>query len=329
MPRLAPLAVIWLTLAALAAPAMATTPAMTAKPGEHLTIPASSGWEVILDVCGQIGTIGPSGSTYYIGPPDTATFGATDPAHVLGLSDSIDIDISPSVHPGVVIVASWTSFHDGCFSAHGGITITVSEGGPAPGGTSGAPPPAGPSPVAGSSPPKKTLSASRKKFAATALPLARAIIPLARKIKRAAKRPSERKRLLSSLRRRAKDAAGVFDLGRLSRPLTWKLNAPGVGLRTGQLNAMPGFASDLKKISEYDKVMLDKADAKYANDPDFRYNVDQLSALQFSGRTYAQLNRQEQATIASQVQPQSGALQTLLQWARNVGKSASRVVFGK
>jgi hypothetical protein len=85
----------------------------------------------------------------------------------------------------------------------------------------------------------------------------------------------------------------------------------------------------LKRISEYEKVMVDKADSKYATDPDFRANVDHLSALQFGGRTYAQLTPDERATIASQVQPQSGALEVLLRWVRDAGKSATHVTFGK
>jgi hypothetical protein len=209
------------------------------------------------------------------------------------------------------------------------VAAGPSGGAPPGSGTpTGTPAPTGPSPGAQSGKPKKARSASRRKFARAAIPLARDIIPLARKIKRASKQPNQRKRLLASLQRRADSAADVFDLGRLSRPLTWKLN-PGVDLRKGQLKAMPEFASDLKKISEYDKTMLDMTDRKYATDADFRFNVDQVSALQFNGRTYAQLNREEQATIASQFQPQSGALHVLLQWARNAGKSATGVVFGK
>jgi hypothetical protein len=160
-----------------------------------------------------------------------------------------------------------------------------------------------------------------------AIRAARAIDPLADAIKRHAKHPRERKPLLAKLLARADAIADDFDLAKLGKPTAWKLN-PGVDLRKGQLAALPGFARDLKKISEYEKVMVDKANSKYATDPDFRANVDHLSALQFGGRTYAQLTPEEQATIASQVQPQSGALQVLVRWARDAGKSATHVNFG-
>lgn len=105
----------------------------------------------------------------------------------------------------------------------------------------------------------------------------------------------------------------------------------GARLRKDQIKALPEFASKLNKFREYDKVMLDKTDTKYAADADFRFNVDTVTALdpKFTGRTYAQLTPEERTQIASQFQPQSGAQSVLLQWAREVGKAATRVVFGK
>lgn len=83
----------WFVLLAPAVPAVAVTPAMNVTPGQALTVPASTGWEVILDECGQRGTTGPTGSSYFIGPPDAATISGGDPNSALRLSDSIGIQV--------------------------------------------------------------------------------------------------------------------------------------------------------------------------------------------------------------------------------------------
>jgi hypothetical protein len=122
----------------MAESAKALTPAANVTPGESITVPASSGWEVILDVCGQIGTIGPTGSSVQIVPENVAEVAGIDPNTLLDPSANIGVHVSPAVTPGLVIGISWTTFHDGCFSAHGGITLTVVDsggGGGAPGTT--------------------------------------------------------------------------------------------------------------------------------------------------------------------------------------------------
>ena len=70
-------------------------------------------------------TSGRAGALTYNGSPDTVTLTGTDPNKALTSANNIGINVSPSAVPGAVIVLSWTSFHDGCFSAHGGITLTV------------------------------------------------------------------------------------------------------------------------------------------------------------------------------------------------------------
>src|SRR6185295_19474918 len=117
--------------------AIADLPALSAAPGENVTVPASSGWEVLVDVCGQFGTVGPTGSTYQVVPSDAATVSGIDSGSSLNPAGNIGIGVSPNATPGLVIGITWTTFHDGCFSAHGGVTLTV--GSPGGGGGGGIP----------------------------------------------------------------------------------------------------------------------------------------------------------------------------------------------
>ena len=326
-------------LLAAAAPASGVTPTGEITPGESQNIPVSSGWEVILSVCGQIGTTGPTGSTFQIVPDWAGTFTNADAGRSIGTSDSLGFTASPDVRPGLVIGLSWTSFANGCFSAHGGITLTVvapksaasppGSGGSSSGGGAGtqvAAPPVSAQGTETATPAETPRSVSRTEFADTALSLARDLIPLIGEIRRTSDRPSRLGALLAKLERRAVSVAAVFDLARLAKPSGWRKS--GVKLRSGQIRALPGFAARLKKISEYDKLVLDKTDRKYATDPRFRADVDRASTLQL-GRPYAQLSPDEKLKIARRFQAQSGARDALLRLARSAARSAARVVSAK
>ena len=95
----------WFVLLA-STPAVAVTPSMNVTPGQSLTVPASSGFEVITS-CGPNNTIGPTGTSYQIAPSDAAaTLSGIDTSKVLAPSGTIAIKVSPSVSPGVSITVS-------------------------------------------------------------------------------------------------------------------------------------------------------------------------------------------------------------------------------
>jgi hypothetical protein len=297
-----------LAVTLLIAPAASANPTIPAGATTAVALPASN----IVTTCTPPGEFHPNPTTWVVNPPTVKVSGLTDAQPEAG--QIVQVTVPADHSPFQTITISWSG-NTTCVSYNGSLTIDVSA----------------------------ALSTSRSEFARAAVPLSRAVIPLAKRIKRAGRNSGRLKPLLADLRRRVAKAAGRFDLRTLSKRSAWTAcrrrastraggaqpKCPGAGLRLGQIKAMPKFASDIKQISEYERVMVDKQDAQYAADPGFRANVDHASRLQFKGRSYAQLTPAEKAVVASQFQAETGALDTLLRWVRNAGKSAGGVVFGR
>jgi len=171
--------------------------------------------------------------------------------------------------------------------------------------------------------------AKARRFAVRAVPLATRFRDLGIQIARAG---GDRRRQLGLGRvglRLANGAAAQADLEALGNPRSYARGFnPGPNLNQGRVRQLPGFASDIQRISEYERVMVERAEQKAARDPDFRGQLDLRANLSY-GKPYAQLTPQEKTTIASQVQPQSGALDVLLNWVRRAGRSGAGVIFGR
>jgi hypothetical protein len=288
--------------------------AATARAGSGPTIPAGKTTNVALPamnvvaVCTPPGKFHPNPTTWTINPAGVKVAGTSTGVPVAGsfLRVSVPKDHSPSQS----ITISWSGNTD-CVSYNGHLTLRVgaSTGGPVTVGVQGRP------------------NRDPTAFAVSAVPSARRLIVLIRAFTRAPKLAGPREALLSA----AVTTAGAFDLTRLSKPKTWALGRnPGVDLREGQLQALPQLASDLQKISQYDRVMLQLTNENYEKDPEFHAIVDHLAALDTKGATsYASLPADGKLRVATQVQGLSGSLRVLLRMASDAGKSAASVVFGQ
>ena len=294
---------VLVSLAAGVAQAIAAgPPTIPAGRTTQVPVPAMN----VVATCTPPGKFHPNPTTWTISPSTVRVTGTTKSMPVAGSFLGVVVPKNHSPYQSIII--SWSGNTE-CVSYNGHIQFRV---GPATGGPV----------VVG---PQGTPSRNPTAFAVSAVPSARRLIDLIRAFVGAPKLVGPRSALLGAV----VTAAGTFDLGKLSQPKTWALGRnPGVDLRQGQLEALPEFASDLQKISQYDKVMLRLTNEKYRTDPDFRGIVDNLAALDTKDATYASLPTEGKLRIASQVQGLSGSLQVLLQMARDAGKSATGVVFG-
>jgi hypothetical protein len=313
-----------------------------------LPIPAGATSQVALSqsnalvTCTPPAYFQPNPTVWTVSTSEVQLGGRPDVNVVPAAGHLLSVTVSSSLQPGQGFFISWTGNTD-CASFNGIMYFTVSAPTPPP------PPPGG-----GTAPVVAPRNACPAAFARSALPLARSFVPLTAKIRQQSRKPERLKPLLLRARRLADGAAKRFDLARLAKPRAWRrarssssldrrppsthreADAPcsrlGTSLRKGQLKALPEFASRLNKISEYEKVMLELTDEKYAADAEFRRHLDALKTTyipEFEGRTYAQLNPDERVRVASLAQRETGALQVLLRMARNAGKSALGVVFGR
>ena len=291
-------------LGVAAAPASAASAAtIPAGRTTDVAVPAMN----VVAVCTPPGKFHPNPTTWTINPATVKVTGTGKGVPAAGSSLRVAVPKNHSLSQPITI--SWSGNTD-CVSYNGHITLRVGAalGGPVAVGPQGTP------------------SRNATAFALSAVPSARRLLDLIRAFTRAPKLAGPRNALLGA----ATTTAGTFDLGRLSKPKTWALGrSPGVDLREGQLQALPQFASDLQKISQYDRVMLQLTNEKYAGDSEFRAIVDHLAALDTKNATYASLPTEGKLRIASQVQGLSGSLQVLLRMASDAGKSAASVVFGQ
>lgn len=257
-------------------------------------------------------------------------------------------ELVPVVHEWRVTWACGATLgFPGLQGASATLTFTLQPRAAAPPGT---PPAPAPVPV----PAKAVKSPCPARFARAALPLARTFAPLAAQIQRQSRKPKLLKPLLSRAQRLATRTAGTFDLVKLARASTWKrvrpsssswepessawvretvvaCPAPVLKLRAGQIKQMPAFASDLRRLSAFESVMLKMTDEKYATDAEFRSQVDLITGLDAAngGLTYGELDSGRRINVAKQVMSSSGAIKVLLQLVRNAGRSATGVTFGK
>ena len=294
--------------------ATALAVAAAAHAAEPQTVPAGAATRVpvpqsnIVATCSAPGSFVPNPTKWSINPSSVGLGGATGEMPAAGSSLVVAVPANHSPYQPITI--SWTGNTD-CVSYNGTITLSVSG--------------AAAKPVVAKPKARKT---SAKTFALAGVLLANRTVDLVRAFRRA----PENQAAGNAVWQQAILAGATWDLAKFAKPKTLRLerNKLGAKLRQGQLEALPGFARDLEKISEYEQVMVDMTNAKYAADPEFHSILDTLAAANYGDvTTYESLDAKRKADVASQVQGLSGSLQVLLRMAQNAGKSAAHVVTGQ
>lgn len=250
----------------------------------------------------------PNATTWVVSPSTVQIGGAGADMPAPGHQIAVTVPAGHSPYQSIRI--SWSGNTD-CVSYNGGIVLKVSSA-----------PPKGSAPAV-------APRAQARRFAARAIPIAKQLAGLRRQIVRSRARPARQRALAARALGIARGIGVRFDLDALSNRRSFaRSQRLGTDLRQGQLKQLPGFASSLQNVADYDREIVDITERRAASDPELAARMDHLATLQY-GSAYAQLGPDERRVIASQVQSQSGALQNLLGRVRQAAAAATRVIFGR